>query len=182
MKSMKNIIKISVFSLALFTATSCHDLLEEDPENTNYTGQTDYTNTSNMIRPLLGAYAEFQDRGWEDFPVIAVRGDDVNAGGLGDQQDFAEEDKFNYNKDFWMFNSVWQNLYRDILFATQAIEEVTKYKEFANDPALADQYIAEAKVIRAFLLFNLSRVWGTILIPETSDPTVLPGAETLNKR
>ena len=62
MKSMKNIIKISVFTLALFTATSCHDLLEEDPENNNYTGQTDYTNTSNMIRPLLGAYAEFQDQ------------------------------------------------------------------------------------------------------------------------
>ncbi len=181
MKSMKNFIMISVFCAALFGATSCHDLLDEDPENNNYTGQTDYTNTSNMIRPLIGAYAEFQDRGWEDFPVIAVRGDDVNAGGLGDQQDFAEEDKFNYNKDYWMFNSVWQNLYRDILYATQAIEEVTKYREFADNQAVADQYIAEAKVIRAYLLFNLSRVWGTVLIPETSDPTVLPGAEPSTK-
>ncbi|HET6543347.1 MAG TPA: RagB/SusD family nutrient uptake outer membrane protein [Chryseolinea sp.] len=181
MKSMNNIIKISVFTLALFMTTSCHDLLDEDPENNNYTGQTDYTNTANMIRPLLGAYAEFQDRGWEDFPVIAVRGDDVNAGGLGDQQDFAEEDKFNYNKDYWMFNSVWQNLYRDILFATQAAEEVTKYKEFADDPALADQYVAEAKVLRSFLLFNLSRVWGTVIIPETSDPTVLPGKKPSTK-
>jgi hypothetical protein len=181
MKFIKNIIKLSVFSVALLTVTSCHDLLDEDPENNNYTGQTDYTNASNMIRPLLGAYAEFQDRGWEDFPVIAVRGDDVNAGGLGDQQDFAEEDKFNYNKDYWMFNSVWQNLYKDILFATQAIEELTKYKEFADNPALADQYIAEAKVIRAYLLFNLSRVWGTVLIPESSDPTVLPGAEAKTK-
>src|SRR5687768_2605339 len=116
MNSIKNIITISVFTLTLFSATSCHDLLDEDPENTNYTGQTDYTNTSNMIRPLLGVYAEFQDRGWEDFPVISVRGDDVNAGGLGDQQDFAEEDRYNYNKDFWMFNSVWQNLYKDVLF------------------------------------------------------------------
>ena len=85
MKSINNYIKISVFTLVLFATTSCHDLLNEDPENNNYTGQTDYTNTSNMIRPLIGAYAEFQDRGWEDFPVIAVRGDDVNAGGLGDQ-------------------------------------------------------------------------------------------------
>jgi len=58
MKSLKNIIKISAFTLALFVTTSCHDLLDEDPENNNYTGQTDYTNTSNMIRPLLGAYAE----------------------------------------------------------------------------------------------------------------------------
>jgi hypothetical protein len=181
MNSIKNIITISVFTLTLFSATSCHDLLDEDPENTNYTGQTDYTNTSNMIRPLLGVYAEFQDRGWEDFPVISVRGDDVNAGGLGDQQDFAEEDRYNYNKDFWMFNSVWQNLYKDVLFATQSIEELSKYGEFAGNPAVADQYIAEAKVIRAYLLFTLSRVWGTILIPETSDPTVLPSAQTSTK-
>jgi starch-binding outer membrane protein, SusD/RagB family len=172
MKSINNIIKISVLALSM-SLISCHDLLDEDLENTIYTGKTDYSNTTKMIEPLLGAYGEFMDRGWEDFPVIAVRGDDVNAGGLGDQQDFAEEDKFNYNKDYWMFNSVWQNLYKDILAATSAVEEVTKYKEFASDPALADQYTAEAKVIRAFLLLNLSRVWGDILIPTSSDPTQL---------
>ena len=154
----------------MLTFISCHDLLDEDLENTRYTGQTDYTNTANMIQPLMGAYAEFQDRGWEDFPVIAVRGDDVNAGGLGDQQDFAEEDKYNYNQGYWMFNSVWQNLYRDILTAHSAIEEITLYKEHAPNPALADQYIAEAKTLRAFLLFQLGRVWGDVFITETSVP------------
>ena len=173
MKSINNIIRVSVIAFAMFAVTSCHDKLDEDLENTVYAGQTDYTLTSNMMVPLLGAYGEFQDRGWEDFPVIAVRGDDVNAGGLGDQQDFAEEDRFNYNKDFWMFNSVWQNLYKDILAATSAVEEVTKYREFAADQALADQYIAEAKVLRAYLLLNLSRVWGAVPIPSVSDPTEL---------
>ena len=134
-----------------------------------------------MIVPLLGAYGEFQDRGWEDFPVLAVRGDDVNAGGLGDQQDFAEEDKFNYNKDFWMFNSVWQNLYNDILAASSAEAEVTKYREFASDKAVADQYIAEAKVIRAFLLLYLSRTWGAILIPTSPDPTELLATQPSTK-
>jgi starch-binding outer membrane protein, SusD/RagB family len=181
MKSIKNIIQLIVFSMAMFVTTSCHDLLDEDPENTNYTGQADYTNTANMILPLIGVYAEFQDRGWEDFPVIAVRGDDVNAGGLGDQQNFAEEDKFNYDKDFWMFNGLWQNFYKDILIATSAMEQIEKYKEFASNPAVADQYIAEAKVIRAFLLFYLSRVWGDIIIPESSDPALLISAELSTK-
>ena len=95
MKSTKDIFKTSILLISMLTVVSCHDLLDEDLENTRYTGQTDYTNTANMILPLIGAYADFQDRGWEDFPVIAVRGDDVNAGGLGDQQDFAEEDKYN---------------------------------------------------------------------------------------
>ena len=181
MKSINNIIKISTLAFSMVAVTSCHDKLDEDLENTVYVGQTDYTNTSNMIVPLLGAYGEFQDRGWEDFPVLAVRGDDVNAGGLGDQQDFAEEDKFNYNKDFWMFNSVWQNLYNDILAASSAEAEVTKYREFASDKALADQYIAEAKVIRAFLLLYLSRTWGAVLIPTSPDPTELLATEPSTK-
>lgn len=182
MKSInKNILKTIVFVSAMLMVTSCHDLLDEDPENTSYTGAIDYTNTANMIQPLLGMYVEFQERGWEDFPVIAVRGDDVNAGGLGDQQDFAEEDKFNYNKDFWMFNSVWQNLYRDILIANGTMEQLTNYREHASNVAIADQYIAEAKTLRAFLLLNLSRVWGDVFIPTSSDPTLLLVADVSTK-
>jgi hypothetical protein len=181
MKLINNFIKGIAFTTIMLCATSCHHLLDEDPENTNYTDNTDYTNTDNMISPLLGAYAEFQDRGWEDFPLIAVRGDDVNAGGLGDQQDYAETDRYNYNKDYWMYNSLWQNLYRDILISTSAIEQITQFREFAANPAVADQYIAEAKTLRAFLLLNLTRVWGTVLIPETSDPTELLVTEPSTK-
>jgi hypothetical protein len=113
-------------------------------------------------------------RGWEDFPVISVRGDDVNAGGKGDQQDFAEEDKYNYNQGFWMFNSVWQNLYNGVLMTHTAIESVEKYKEQTTNTALADQYIAELKVLQSFLLFQAARVWGNIIIPTSSDVSALP--------
>ena len=181
MKLIYNFIKGVAFTTAMLSVVSCHELLDEDPENTNYTDDTDYTNTANMINPLIGAYAEFQDRGWEDFPLIAVRGDDVNAGGLGDQQDFAETDKYNYNKDYWMYNSLLQNLYRDILVSTSAIEQITQFREFASNPAVADQYIAEAKTLRAYLLFYLTRVWGDVLIPQTSDPTELLVTEPSTK-
>ncbi len=165
--------RLTVVALVALFVTSCHDLLEEPPEKTSFVEDTDYTQSDNMILPLYGAYAEFYTRGWEDFPVISVRGDDVNAGGLGDQQDFAEEDKYNYNKDFWMFNSVWQNHYNDIWTAHSTMEQIALYKEYAPNPALADQYIAEAKVIRAFLLFQLSRVWGDVYITTSSDPSDL---------
>lgn len=181
MKSINIFIKVSVFVAAMFMATACHDLLDEPAENRSFTEETDYTNTANMILPLLGAYAEFQNRGWEDFPLISVRGDDVNAGGLGDQQDFAETDKFNYNKDYWMYNSLWQNMYLDIFTAHSAMEQIELYKEYAANPAIADQYIAEAKVLRAFLLFNLSRVWGDVFIPTNSDPSDLLVSELSSK-
>lgn len=164
-------IRPALFAVVLLGAAACQDRLDELPENRTFAEGTDYKITNNMILPLTGLYASVQDYGWENFPLISVRGDDVNAGGLGDQQDYAETDKFNYNKDFWMYNSMWQNLYQDIFAAHSAMEQITKYKEFATNKAIADQYIAEAKVLRAWSLFNLSRVWGSVLIPISSSPT-----------
>jgi len=168
-------------ALALVVATSCDDVLDEKPLNTSFTEDIDYNNADNMILPLIGAYEAFYTRGWEEFPLISVRGDDVNHGGLGDQQDFAETDNFNYNKDYWMYNSVWQNQYRDIFTFHSAIDEIEKYKEAGASSTLADQYIAEAKVLRAFLLFNISLVWGDVYIPLSAIPTDLLVAETASK-
>ncbi|MCW5911793.1 MAG: RagB/SusD family nutrient uptake outer membrane protein [Cyclobacteriaceae bacterium] len=170
MKSKNKIFKIAAFSLVMFGAASC-DVLDKSQQNLVFVGDTDYTLTENMIQPLIGAYAEFQSRGWEQYPLIAVRGDDVNAGGLGDQPQFADTDIFIYTVDYWMYNSVWQGIYGDVLNMHSAMEEIAKYREFAPNPALADQYIAEIKVLRGFLMLQLSRVWGNIFIPEASDPS-----------
>lgn len=105
----------------------------------------------------------------------------MNAGGLGDQQDYANTDNFSYNKDYWMYNSLWQNYYGDIFNAHSAMDQIGKYKEFATNKALADQYIAEVKVMRSFYLFHLARVWGEILIPESFDPSALLVAELKTK-
>lgn len=181
MKRMKNIVKLALTVAVLLTASACHDLLEEPAENRAFTEETDYTNSDNMILPLIGAYAEFYSRGWEDFPLIAIRGDDVSAGGLGDQQDYAETDKYNYNKDYWMYNSVWQNLYKDMFFCHSAMEQVELYSKAGGSSSKAAQYIAEAKTLRAFLLLQLSRVWGNILIPASSDPSDLLVAKLSTK-
>lgn len=168
MKSTYTLFAVSLISLVA-TTTSCDDKLYEPALNVRLASETDYTQTQNMIRPLIGAYAEFYTRGWEDYPLIAVRGDDVNAGGLGDQQPFADTDNYKYDNSYWMYNSVWQNLLKDILVMESTREQVERYKEFAPNPALADQYIAEAKTMRAFLLLQWSRVWGDIIVPVSSN-------------
>ncbi len=166
---------------ALLIFPACHDLLEEPAENRAFTEETDYTITDNMELPLVGMYADFYNSEWEVFPLISVRGDDVNAGGLGDQQDFAETDKYNYNKDFWMSNSVWQNYYGDLFNAHSAMEQIGKYKEFASNKGLADQYIAEVKVMRTWYLYYLALIWGDIFITESQDPSQLLVATLSNK-
>lgn len=170
------------FSLALlFLLGSCSDLLNEPAENRAFTEETDYTITQNMILPLIGAYGEFYTRGWEGIPLISVRGDDVNAGGLGDQQDYAEADKFNYNKDYWMFNSLWEVNFQDIFHMQSAIEQINQYEQFAPTTATAEQYKAEARTLQAFLIFQMSRVWGDMFIPPSSDPSDLLVTELSSK-
>jgi starch-binding outer membrane protein, SusD/RagB family len=175
MKPYKYFIIIALPLAFLIGFTGCQKYLDEPPENTSFTGQTDYTLSENMILPLIGVYQRLNlvDMGWENFPLVSVRGDDVNAGGLGDQQDFANTDLYIYNKDYWMYNSLWQNYYQNIITANSAIEQIALYKEFTSDKALADQYTAEAKVLKSWWLFQTSRVWGTILIPPSSNPSDL---------
>lgn len=181
MKRYLSITKLALFMAALFILAACHDLLDEPAENRAFTEETDYTLSGNMDLPLIGMYADFYNSEWEVFPFLSVRGDDVNAGGLGDQQDFAEADKYNYNKDFWMSNSVWQNYYGDLFNAHSAIDQIEKYKEFASNKALADQYIAEIRVMRAWYLYYLTLTWGDIIITESQDPSALLVAKLSSK-
>ncbi len=173
MKLKSIYIPLAFLAATFIFATGCKKQLDELAENKTYTGGTDYTKSSDMIKPLLGIYVKLSATEWENYPLIAVRGDDVNAGGLGDQQDFSETDNYRYNKDYWMYNSVWQNHYIKITNANSAIQQILLYKENAGNKALADQYIAEVKVLRAYWLLTLSRIWGPILIPIDPDPTSL---------
>ncbi len=173
MKSINSKYKMLLaLTLLIFTA-GCEKFLDEPAENRQLTETTDYTQTADMAKPLLGAYAEFNSIEWENIPLIGVRGDDVNAGGLGDQQDFAQTDIYRYNKDYWMYNSLFQNFYQNIFAANSAIEQVLLYQEHTTNKALGNQYIAEAKVLKSWWLFQLSRVWGDLPIPPSSDPAAL---------
>ncbi len=168
MKTVKN---IYILFLSVILISACNDRLNEQ-EGFTLAGDTDYSDSDNIILPMIGSYERVYTRGWEDFPIISVRGDDVNAGGLGDQQDFAETDNFNYNKDYWMYNSVWQNFSRDMIDVNANILEIEKYKELApaQMAGLADQYIAESKVLRGWLQFQITRIWGDQFIIKTNLP------------
>lgn len=170
MKNYKFLLLLILFFSLIFT--SCEDKINSRT-GVKDVGSTDYSETDNMILPVIGAYERVYTRGWEDFPLISVRGDDVNAGGLGDQQDYAETDLYNYNKDYWMYNSVWQNFYRDMLDVNANINEINSYKQYAtgDDVDLANQYIAECKVLRGWLQFQVTRVWGDQFIIQTNVPT-----------
>lgn len=171
MKTSKHIlIRLSALVFAL-VLSSCSDKLDSQEGQLN-TGDIDYTDADEMIEPLIGAYYEIETLGWEEPLLLGVRGDDVNAGGLGDQPLYAETDLFNYNKDFWMYNQLWNSHYSDIISMNTAILQIENFLEFADeaDFTRGEQYIAEIKVLRAWLHFNLARTWEDIFIITSNQP------------
>lgn len=181
MKNIGDKIIYFVLESMLFFSSGCNDRLDRPAEDRTFEEAIDYSKTSDMDLPLIGAYAAFQSRGWEQFPLISVRGDDVNNGGLGDQQPFADTDKFRYDKDYWMYNSLWQTMYSDIIDGNAAKEQIDLYAEQSSGTSLATQYKAEIDVLNAYLLFDIARVWGDVFIPETSNPSDLLSAEVKSK-
>jgi len=172
MKNLKQLLKpLALLLVAFITTVSCSDKLEENDGQLS-ADDLDFTASEDMILPLIGAYSETYSRGWEDPLLIGVRGDDVNAGGVGDAQGgFTNADLYNYDNGYWMYNQVWENFYGDITDIVNSGETILKYKEFAtgDNISLADQYIAETKVLSGFQHLQMSRLWGDIFIITNSN-------------
>jgi len=177
MKAIRNIQYGAMVFFGLLFATACNGLLDEPLENQQVVEGTDYTQKQNMILMLYGAYNQLYDMGWEVFPTISVRGDDIDIGGRGDQPEFAQADSFRYSRNFWAMNSVWTGLYTDLIYWQGAIEEIQKYEDAGANVATAQQYIAEIKVMQGLELLHLAHLWGSILIPTSSQPSALFNAE-----
>ncbi len=158
-------------SLLSLIVVACSDKINEQDGQLN-ADDLDYTDSEAMIDPLIGAYNNFGSRGWEEPLLLSVRGDDVNSGGYGDQQQFEYTDNYTYTVDYWMYNSLWQIHYGDIIKLNTAIDLIETYKSFADASYYddADQYLSEIKVMRAWLHFNLARTWGDVFIIETTQP------------
>ncbi|KGE87732.1 MAG: RagB/SusD family nutrient uptake outer membrane protein [bacterium] len=176
MKTIKILFRVTiVLLLSAVILPSCQDIVDEPLQNVQPAEGVDYTRSEDMVLLIQGAYGEFNFLQWETFPLISVRGDDVNA--AGDQFPLIETDAFRYDRSFWMYNSAWLNLYGDIINSNGLIEGVNRFKENGADAQLADQYIAEIRVMRAFAYLQAARLWGDLFIFESSDPTTLVDME-----
>ena len=175
MKYLKYLIQSVMLFILLLTFNGCNDKLDELAENRSFNQGIDYSISGNMKLPLVGAYAAFYNRGWEEFPFVSVRGDDVNKGGLGDAIPFENVDDYTYSDitTYWMNNSAWIDMYGSIFKMESAKAEIEKYVAGGANTSLASQYKAEINVMEAFILMNISRTWGKCFIPKSSNPADL---------
>src|SRR5690606_16405466 len=169
MKIYNKIAVLTLLILSTLVYMGCSDRLEEPEQNNDFAGGTDFSKTENMVLSLIGTYEAVSSRGWEQPLVVATRGDDVNA--AGDQVGLQQQDRYIYTNAFFGSRTLWETYYSDIITAHTAMEQIGRYMEFADAEKieLGNQYIAEAKVLRAILLFQLSQVYGAVFIPESSN-------------
>lgn len=176
---MKRNIYIISFLLSIPTLffTSCQKQLDAPKELETLGTSVDYSSESGAKAALVGAYVQYQSFAWEQLALLQVRGDDVNSGGgrLGtyDQPPYHDIDMFVYDANYWMLYYSWDGMFQHILQITAQMEQLEKFREGGVSSALIDQYIAECKVMRAYITLQVSKTWGGVFKVTSTDQATL---------
>lgn len=164
LKKMKHIrIYLTVIFMAVVTCSACKKLLEEDPRSDL---TPEFLSTAQGLKAGLdAAYAGTRTIwGCEDYFSLTVPGTDEFMRGNDGNTDI-----FYYSSTFLTNNGkvrdLWRNCYTFINTCNGVIENAPNVTTI--NPALRDQTIAEARVLRAIYYFVLVQQWGGITINKT---------------
>jgi len=167
--------KINVFILAgcLVLLNACSNFLDTEPQ-TSLTDTNFYKTPADGYKALVGCYDGLQLI-WSGngLPVNSEVFSDDAFGGTGNADGFGwrmidEFDKTKSPADQNFFLSNWTNYYKAIYRCNILIGKMDQI-DWSTDPEAKGMYEAETKFLRAFLYFDMVRLWGNI--PLIIEPT-----------
>lgn len=171
---MKNPYIIILF-LSFTLAWSCEDQLNERPEGTLPSTGIDYTKTDNIFLSVSAAYAGLRNYDAHVFAYIGafeIASDNADKGSTPeDNPPMKEIDDLKYQSNNNLVNSLWSGYYDIVSGANYAIHQMPLFVtalQNSDDKAFALQCQAEAKTIRAYAYFNLTRLYGKVPIIDTT--------------
>ncbi|MFT3679253.1 MAG: RagB/SusD family nutrient uptake outer membrane protein [Ferruginibacter sp.] len=161
-------VKLYIAALLLLTAGSCKKSFLDTEDVTTATEQNFYKTPSDAYKALVGCYDGLQ-RVWSDgiaLPVAAEVMSDNTFGGTGNSDGFGyqmmdEFDKLRSPSDQNMFNANWIAYYKALYRCNMLLSKMDQVS-WGSDDALRKVYESEAKFIRAYLYFDMARLWGNI--------------------
>jgi hypothetical protein len=168
--TMRNTVYFIASLAIISTLFSCKKYLEVTPVNTISDANPIFDLASSQTA-LRGAYRGLGNTGYygENWVTLAFypSGDiqNLTTGGASNLV------TVNFRADDANFSSSWTAIYTTINRANNVIARVADVADPLLTPALKNQYIAEAKFIRALCYFDLARGWGGVqlfLEPTTS--------------
>jgi hypothetical protein len=170
---MKNNIFIAL--LSIFMLASCNDFLDIRPEGTVPSAGMDYTKAENIFKPVSAAYASLRDGNAHAFNYICtfeITSDDADKGSTpADNPEAKSMDDFTFTSTNGLIDGLWVGYYNIVSAANNAIGQMPHFEAAMKTEAnkyYTKQCASEAKVIRAYAYFNLTRAFGRIPIIDTT--------------
>lgn len=171
---MKNLKYLSLIILSILFA--CNDSFIELAPISEGNAENFYQTPQDFELAVVAIYDNLQSPsqyGSDDsrygggfYSLMEVRADDVSDGdassGVGEE--IYEIDNFQDNTLSSVIEGSWNSIFKTIFDANVVI---TRIENIEIDAASKNQYIAEAKFLRALSYFNAVRLWGELPVIET---------------
>jgi hypothetical protein len=170
---MKSNYLISLLIMSAFLV-GCEDYLDDRPEGTIPTTGIDYTKSENIFLPVSAAYAGLRSWSAHAFPYIGafeIASDNADKGSTPeDNPPMIELDNLDHEADNGLINDLWIAYYDIVSGANYAIHQMPLFESALlnnADKMYARQCQGEAKTIRAYAYFNLTRLFGKVPLVDT---------------
>lgn len=176
-------IKLITFTALVCFLISCEDDFLETKPLTNKVDENYYSTPEECEEALVGCYAGLQEI-WSDgvaMPLAAVVKSNLTFGGGGytDADDYKMLSEFDasvapgYRN---LFEKNWIFYYRAIYRCNVLIERIDQ-ADWTDKTDMRNQILAEAKFLRAFLYFDLVRMFENIPLLTEPSKEIVPPAE-----
>ncbi len=145
--------------MALFLG-SCHDqLLNPIPESVLTTANA-FKKASDLNLAVLGVYSLYQSRLPTDYELMETPSDNLYGVYFAVSPGMAEIALLTVAPENPKLNSFWKTTYNGIFRANSVLGNINNPTDYAEGQK--EQYIAEAKFMRALMYFDLVRIFGGV--------------------
>jgi hypothetical protein len=161
--------------LLIVLLTNCEDFLNLRPEATIPAMGIDYTKSENIFLSVSASYAKLRNYGAHVFPYIGafeVTSDNADKGSSPeDNPPMKEMDDLTYQSGNGLINDLWISYFDIVSGANYAVHQMPLFTASllnSTDKEYALKCQGEAKTIRAYAYFNLTRLFGRVPIIDTT--------------
>lgn len=164
---MKSNIIISF--LSIFLLLGCEDFLDIRPEATVPSSGLDYAKLENVFLPVSAAYAKMRSNNVHSFPYIGafeITSDNADKGSDPiDNPPMKQMDELKYDASNGLINELWVGYFDVVSASNHAISQMPLFEDALQNTAdkmYTRQCAGEAKFLRAYAYFNLTRLFGRV--------------------
>lgn len=159
---MKYLIRLSFAICLLVSIAGCKKSLLEIQSQSAYSYDTYFNNSDALNQATIATYATLLHQGlWsrEYYFIFDLLGYDAKRT-TNMQGDLAQLAEYSFGTNQVQLGQLWGSLYRMVFRANVVIDRAAVWNPTEPaDQAKANQYIAEAKFLRAYSYFNIVTLW-----------------------